>query len=145
MTGTVMTEVGGTFFLLDGANELTGLRGVIWLALRWQALRRELMGARGYIAHRLWFASPWTVGLTSWWVDEASAYRFARLPEHRRVWAWAAEPGHTRGGWLAHYRYVRGGPLWGNGVRALTARFEGRVPSASDQPPRRVPRDRPRT
>jgi hypothetical protein len=138
-----MPEAGGSFFLLDGANELAGLRATIWLALRWPALRRELVNAPGYMAHRVWFAWPWTLGLTTWWVDEASAYRFAHLPEHRRVWAWGAVPGHTRGGWLAHYRYVRGGPLWGNGVRVLTARFAGRVPAANGHPPRPAPPRRP--
>ena len=134
-----VSEPARGFFLLDGANELTGLRAAFWVVRNWPRLRGELTGAPGYIAHRAWFARPWTIGLTTWWADEAAAYRFAQLPEHRRFWAWASEPGHTRGGWLAHYRYVRGGPLWGNGVGSMTSRLEGWVPTPSGQPARRPP------
>jgi heme-degrading monooxygenase HmoA len=132
------------FWLLDGANELTGVRAVIWLVRQWPALQRELMDSRGYLGHRLWFAWPWTIGLTTWWRDEAAVYRFAHLPQHRRVWAWGAEPGHTNGGWLAHYRFVRGGPLWGNGVRVMASRFAGYVPDPSGAPARKVPPHGPR-
>jgi hypothetical protein len=97
----------------DPAPRLSGPLALLWVGSRWPALKRELVGARGYIAHRLWFAWPWTIGVTTWWQDEAAAYRSAHMPQHQRFWAWAAETGRTRGGWLAHYRYVRGGPLWG--------------------------------
>src|SRR5258708_22673994 len=123
-----MREAYQAFYLLDGANELSGPWAMLWVARRWPALRGELVGARGYIGHRLWFAWPWTVGVTTWWADEAAAYRFAHMPQHLRLWAWAAQPGHTRGGWLAHYRYVRGGPLLANGVRSLATRLANRVP-----------------
>src|SRR6266851_1760604 len=134
-----MRETDQTFYLLDGANELSGPLALLWVASRWPVLRRELVGARGYIGHRLWFAWPWTFGLTTWWQDAADPYRYAHLPEHLRLWAWAAEPGHTRGGWLAHYRYVRGGPLWGNGVQSMATRFAGRVPEPPGAPARHVP------
>jgi hypothetical protein len=134
-----MPEPASTFYLLDGANELTGLRAAMWVMLNWRKLRREMMSAPGYIAHRAWLGWPWTIGLVSWWADEASAYRFAHLPEHRRFWAYGADPAHTRGGWLAHYRFTRGGPLWGNGVRAMTARLDGWVQAAPDHPARPAP------
>lgn len=137
-------ESDNVFWLLDGANELSGLRALIWLARHWPALKRELMQSRGYLGHRLWFARPWTVGLTTWWRDEAAAYRFAHLPQHRRVWAWGAAPGHTNGGWLAHYRFVRGGPLWGNGVQVMASRFAEYVGEPSGVPARPVPPHGPR-
>jgi hypothetical protein len=133
-----MREADQTFYLLDGANELSGPLAMLWVARRWPALRRELVGARGYIGHRLWFAWPWTVGVTTWWQDEAAAYRFAHMPQHLRLWAWAAGTGRTRGGWLAHYRYVRGGPLWGNGVQSLATRFANHVPAPPGAPARPV-------
>ncbi len=131
-------EADQTFYLLDGANELSGPLAVLWTARHWPALKRELVGAPGYIAHRLWFAWPWTIGVTTWWQDEAAAYRFAHMPQHLRFWTWAADTGRTRGGWLAHYRYVRGGPLWGNGVQSLATRFADHVPAPSGAPPRPV-------
>src|SRR5437899_2299601 len=97
----VMRKADQTFYLLDGANEFSGPWAMLWVASRWPALRRELVGARGYIGHRVWFGWPWTIGVTSWWQDEAAAYRFAHLPQHLRLWAWAAQTGRTRGGWLA--------------------------------------------
>ena len=135
-----MPEPAWSFYLLDGANELTGLRALVWVAVHWPKLQREMTSAPGYIAHRAWFSWPWTVGLTSWWADEASAYRFAHLPEHRRFWTWGSKARNTRGGWLAHYRYARGGPLWGNGVRAMTTRLASWTPAATDKPPRPAPR-----
>src|SRR5207244_2006906 len=66
--------------LADGANEFDGLFAMVQAAGRWPGLRREMRGAPGYVAHHLWFAWPTTVGILSWWEDEASAYRFAHLP-----------------------------------------------------------------
>jgi hypothetical protein len=93
----------------------------------------------GYIKHRLWFVVPRTIGLTSWWEDAGAAYRFAHSPAHLLFWHWGAEPGHTRGGWLAIYKYVEGGPLWGNGVEAMVRDFGSRVPAPSNQPARMPP------
>jgi heme-degrading monooxygenase HmoA len=137
-----MSEPMLTFYMLDGATELSGLRAAIWVTLHWPRLRRELTGTPGYIAHRLWFGWPWTIGLVTWWADEAAVYKFAHRPEHRRFWAFGADPAHTRGGWLAHYRFTRGGPLWGNGVRTMTTRLEGWVPPASNHAARPAPTGR---
>jgi fumigallin biosynthesis monooxygenase-like protein len=134
-----VTEKGGVV-LFDGATEFAGLRAVAWAAWHWPALRRELVGSTGYLAHRMWFALPWTVGLVTWWEDAPSAYRFAHGPAHLRFWRWAAAPGHTRGGWLAQYRYAEGGALWGNGVRPVVARL-GRHVGAPSHGPARPPRD----
>jgi len=125
-------------FLLDGANELVGLRALLWVARRWPALRRELTATPGYVAHRLWYAFPYTIGLVTWWESEAAAYRFAQSPVHLQFWTWAIDTRHTKGGWLAHYRYVRGGALWGNGVTTMMRRLSGFSPPAG-HPPRRPP------
>jgi hypothetical protein len=129
--------------LVDGANELSGPRALWWVIRRWPALRRELQNAPGYVAHRLWFEHWFTVGLTTWWVDERSVYRFARMPVHVDFWRWASGSRGTKGGWLASYRFVRGGPLWGNGVESMMARLGDFVPEASGEPPPPPPRDRP--
>ena len=123
-------------FMIDGANELSGVRAFWWVVRRWPALRRELTTTPGYVAHRLWYAFPFTFGLVTWWDDEAAAYRFAHRPVHLQFWEWATDPAHTRGGWLAHYRYLRGGALWGNGVTAMMRRLSAYSP-APGRPPRR--------
>jgi len=128
-------------FLLDGANELSGLRALIWVIRRWPDLRRELTSTPGYVAHRFWYGFPYTFGLVTWWESEAAAYRFAHRPVHLEFWSWATDARHTRGGWLAHYRYVRGGALWGNGVTAMMRRLSTFSPPAG-QPPRRPPAKR---
>jgi heme-degrading monooxygenase HmoA len=130
------------FVLLDGANELSGPRSMWWVLRNWPKLRREMRSAPGYVAHRLWYARPYTVGLLTWWADEKSAYAFARMPEHRRFWSWAADADVTNGGWLATYRYVHGGPLWGNGVASLATTFHGLVPEPSGKPAEPPPVDR---
>lgn len=127
------------FVLLDGANQFASARAAWWVIRRWPSLRREMTSARGYIAHRVWYAFPLTLGITSWWEDENAAYRFAHLPVHREFWLWAVSPGRTRGGWLATYQYSNGGALWGNGVEAMTRRLGGVTPPASNQPPRQPP------
>lgn len=131
----------GPFVLVDGANELAGLRALAWVAIHWRALRRDMTRTPGYIAHRVWFALPLTIGLTSWWESERAAYDFARSHGHRMFWRWGSQPGHTRGGWLAFYRYDHGGPLWGNGVAAMVSRLGGRVGRPSGRPPRQLPSD----
>ena len=130
-----MTERSRGLVLADGATEFAGLAALVWAAWRWPALRRELRGAAGYVAHQVWFAWPSTVGILSWWEDEASAYRFAHLPAHLRFWEWATTPGRTRGGWLVFYPLGHGGPLWGNGV-AKRVRTFGRftAPPTGDAP-----------
>lgn len=127
------------FVLLDGANELSTLRNLWWVVRRWPTLRRGLRSAPGYIKHRVWFVPPRTIGLTTWWEETGAAYRFAHSPAHLLFWRWGAEPGHTRGGWLALYRYVEGGPLWGNGVEAMVRAFGGHVPAPTNEPPRMPP------
>jgi hypothetical protein len=131
-----------TLFLIDGANELRGPRALWWVVRRWPALRRELTGADGYVAHRLWYALPFTVGLTTWWTEERLARRFAHMPVHLEFWKWANRTGATTGGWLATYRYESGGPLWGNGVDAMMKRFGSFVDPPSKEPPRPAPADR---
>lgn len=131
-----------TLYLIDGANELRGLRSLWWVVRRWPALRRELTGAPGYVAHRLWYVLPYTIGLTTWWSNERAAYRFAHMPTHLEFWRWAARRGSTRGGWLATYRLERGGPLWGNGVEAMMSRFGPFVGPAPEEPPQPAPSDR---
>lgn len=131
-----------TLFLIDGANELRGPRALWWVVRRWPALRRELTGADGYVAYRLWYAFPFTVGLTTWWTDERAARRFAHMPVHLKFWAWASRTGATNGGWLATYRYEGGGPLWGNGVEVMMKRFGPFVGPAPEEPPRPAPADR---
>jgi hypothetical protein len=129
------------FVLLDGANELAGVRQLWWVIRHWPALRGGMKASAGYIKHRLWFVPPRTIGLTSWWDDAGAAYRFAHSPAHLLFWRWGAEPGHTKGGWLAVYRYVEGGPLWGNGVESMVRDFGDRVPPPSNQPARVPPPD----
>ena len=131
-----------TLFLIDGANELRGPRALWWVIRHWPALRRELMGADGYVTHRLWYARPFTVGLTTWWTEERLARRFAHMPVHLEFWEWANRKETTTGGWLATYRYESGGPLWGNGVDAMMRRFGPFVDPPSGEPPRTVPSDR---
>ena len=128
--------------LADGANDFGGLIAFLQAAKRWPGLRRELVTARGYVHHRLWYRAPYTVGLLTWWEDEASAYRFAHLPAHLEFWEWAGTPGKTRGGWLTFFGYAHGGPLWGNGVPIQVRRF-GRFTEAPDgNPPRPTPEQR---
>jgi hypothetical protein len=122
------------FVLLDGANELTGARALWWVLRHWPALRREMRATEGYLAHRIWYSPPYTIGLLTWWTDEKAAYRFAHAPQHTKFWRWGSEPGHTSGGWLATYRYLHGGPLWGNGVQSLARTFAGRVPAPGGKP-----------
>jgi heme-degrading monooxygenase HmoA len=118
-----MTERVKGLVVADGANEFDGLVALVEAAWRWPGLRREMRGAPGYVSHRLWYSFPTTVGILSWWEDEAAAYRFAHLPAHLEFWEWATQPGHTRGGWLAFYAFAHGGPLWGNGVRKQVLDF----------------------
>ncbi len=137
-----MTDDRAPLVLVDGANELSGPRALWWVMRRWPALRRELESAPGYVAHRLWYKPVLTVGLTTWWTDEKSVYRFAHMPTHLEFWRWASRSGSTRGGWLATYRYERGGPLWGNGVESLMSRLGDFVPEATGEAPPPPPRDR---
>src|SRR5258708_39311536 len=119
-----MTERIKGLVLADGANEFDGVFAVLQAAWRWPRLLREIRNAPGYVTHRMWISFPYTVGLLSWWEDEAAAYRFAHLPAHLEFWEWATSPGHTRGGWLAFYAFEHGGPLWGNGVGKQVRRSE---------------------
>ncbi len=137
-----MTDDRAPLVLVDGANELSGPRALWWVMRRWPALRRELESAPGYVAHRLWYKPVLTVGLTTWWTDEKSVYRFAHMPTHLEFWRWASRSGSTRGGWLATYRDERGGPLWGNGVESLMSRLGDFVPEATGEAPPPPPRDR---
>ena len=137
-----MRERSKGLVLLDGANEFDGLSALIQAAMRWPRLRREMRAAPGYVTHQLWFSLPFTVGILSWWEDEASAYRFAHQPAHLELWEWATAPGHTRGGWLAFYPFGHGGPLWGNGVRKRTSTFGRFSPAATGDPPRGTPAQR---
>jgi len=137
-----MTERVKGLVLADGANEFGGLLPLLQAAWRWPALRREMLNASGYVQHRMWFSFPFTVGILSWWQDEAAAYRFAHLPAHLEFWEWAGEPGRTNGGWLAFYAFAHGGPLWGSGVRKQVKYF-GRFTNGPDgQPPRGTPAQR---
>jgi len=126
----------------DGANEFDGLVALIEAAWRWPSLRREMRGAAGYVSHRLWYSFPTTVGIFSWWEDEAAAYRFAHLPAHLEFWEWATRPGHTRGGWLAFYAFAHGGPLWGNGVRKQVLDFGRFTHQPDGTPPKGTPAQR---
>lgn len=111
-------------FLIDGATEFSGIRGIAGVVRRWPALRRALVTSPGYVAHRVWFRFPTTIGMLTWWETEGAAYGFARSPAHEEIWRWAAagdDP--TRGGWLAMYRLHHGGPLWGNGVEHRVRTF----------------------
>ena len=137
-----MTERVKGLVLADGANDFGGPVASLQAARRWPRLRRELTGARGYVSHRLWYRFPFTVGLMSWWEDEAGAYRFAHLPAHLEFWEWAAIPGRTNGGWLAFYAYAHGGPLWGNGVPIQVQRFGRFTPAPDGKPPRPTPAQR---
>lgn len=127
------------FVLLDGANELTGVRHFWWVIRHWPTLRRGMEASEGYIKHRLWYIPPRTIGLTSFWEDAGAAYRFAHSPAHLLFWRWGADSAHTRGGWLAIYRYVEGGPLWGNGVESMVQAFGSHVPAPSNEPARLPP------
>jgi hypothetical protein len=134
-------ELGGPrgFVLIDGANEVAAVWRFWWVVRHWPRLRRALTGSPGYIGHRLWFRWPRTIGLMSWWTEEKDAYRFAYTPAHLEFWRWGHQSRHTRGGWLALYRYVDGGPLWGNGVETLARTFAGVVPPPSGAPARPPP------
>jgi len=127
------------FVLVDGANEVSKVRHLWWVIRHWPTLRRGLRSSPGYIRHRVWFVPPRTIGLTTWWEEVGAAYRFAHSPAHLLFWRWGAEPGHTRGGWLAVYRYVEGGPLWGNGVESMVRAFGRHVPAASHDSPAAPP------
>ena len=137
-----MTERVKGLVVADGANEFDGLVALIEAAWRWPGLRREMRGAAGYVSHRLWYSFPTTVGIFSWWEDEASAYRFAHLPAHLEFWEWATHPGHTRGGWLAFYAFAHGGPLWGNGVRKQVLDFGRFTHQPDGTPPKGTPAQR---
>ena len=137
-----MTERVKGLVLADGANEFGGLIALIQAGRRWPRLRREMVGAPGYVGHRIWYGFPYTIGLLTWWQDEASAYRFAHLPAHLEFWEWAQIPGKTVGGWLAFYAYAHGGPLWGNGVRRQVGRFGRFTPPPTDLPPKKTPAQR---
>jgi hypothetical protein len=137
-----MTERIKGLVLADGANEFDGILAVLQAAWRWPRLLREMRSAPGYVSHRTWYSFPFTIGVYSWWADEAAAYRFAHLPAHLDFWEWATHPGHTRGGWLAFYAFVHGGPLWGTGVRKQVREF-GRFTTPPDgAPPRGTPAQR---
>jgi hypothetical protein len=125
--------------LVDGANQLGGIRSIVWVLRHWPALRRELVRSPGYVHRHVWFRAPFTIGLMTWWESEAAAYRFAYSPEHLRFWRWGAESGTTDGGWLAIYRYAEGGPLWGTGVQERMRVFARFVPPPSGEPPSRPP------
>jgi len=137
-----MTERVKGLVVADGANEFDGLVALIEAAWRWPSLRREMRGAAGYVSHRLWYSFPTTVGIFSWWEDEAAAYRFAHLPAHLEFWEWATRPGHTRGGWLAFYAFAHGGPLWGNGVRKQVLDFGRFTHQPDGTPPKGTPAQR---
>ena len=137
-----MPEQSEALVLVDGANELSGARALWWVVRRWPRLRGELVSAPGYVAHRLWFSFPLTIGLTTWWRDEKALHRFAHMPVHLEFWEWAVRKGSTRGGWLAIYRYEHGGPLWGNGVKHLMDNFGRFVPPAPEKPPKETPGSR---
>jgi heme-degrading monooxygenase HmoA len=122
-------------YLIDGATEFAGPMALLGAVRRWPRLRRQLVTTPGYVAHRLWFRLPTTIGLFTWWETEGAAYRFARSPAHLAIWRWAAEERPTRGGWLALYRLQRGGPLWGSGVRHRVRAFGRFVPPPSGEPP----------
>lgn len=137
-----MTERVKGLVVADGANEFDGMMALFEAAWRWSGLRREMRGAPGYVAHRLWYSFPTTVGILSWWEDEAAAYRFAHLPAHLEFWEWATRPGHTRGGWLAFYAFAHGGPLWGNGVRKQVLNFGRFTHQPDGAPPKGTPAQR---
>jgi len=137
-----MTERVKGLVVADGANEFDGLVALVEAAWRWPGLRREMRAAQGYVSHRLWYSFPTTVGIFSWWEDEASAYRFAHLPAHLEFWEWATRPGHTRGGWLAFYAFAHGGPLWGNGVRKQVLDFGRFTHQPDGAPPKGTPAQR---
>ncbi len=137
-----MTERIKGLVLADGANEFDGVLAVFQAAWRWPRLLREIRNAPGYVTHRMWISFPSTVGLLSWWEDEASAYRFAHLPAHLEFWEWATSPGHTRGGWLAFYAFEHGGPLWGNGVGKQVRTFGRFTAPPTGAPPKGTPSQR---
>lgn len=128
--------------LVDGANQLSGVRALWWVWRHWPDLRREMSGSPGFIAYRLWFEWPLTVGLTTWWADEKSAYRFAHQPVHLQFWRWGTDSRHTRGGWLALYRHDHGGPLWGTGVEAMMRRLGHQLGPAPGKPAKPPQEDR---
>jgi hypothetical protein len=113
--------------VVDGANRLAGLRGLLWLAWRARSIRRELVASPGYLRHHFWYRWPLTVGLITFWVDAASAYAYAHQPVHLSLWRRARRPGFTSGGWLAVYRFHHGGELWGDGVPHARRGFEGLI------------------
>jgi heme-degrading monooxygenase HmoA len=127
-------------FLVDGVTEFSGIGGLFGAARRWRRLRRDLVRTPGYVAHRLWYRFPTTIGLLTWWEEERGAYAFARSPAHLEIWRWAADGTPTRGGWLAVYRFAHGGPLWGNGVAHRVGAF-GRFTRAPLGAPPDPPRD----
>jgi hypothetical protein len=137
-----MTERVKGLVVADGANEFDGLVALLEAAWRWPGLRREMRAAQGYVSHKLWYSFPTTVGILSWWEDEASAYRFAHLPAHLEFWEWATRPRHTRGGWLAFYAFAHGGPLWGNGVRKQVLDFGRFTHQPDGAPPKGTPGQR---
>ncbi len=122
-------------FMVDGANEFDGIRGLAGMLRRWPRLRRELVSTPGYVSHHVWYGFPTTIGLFTWWESEEALYAFARSHAHEEVWRWAASGGSTRGGWLVVYRMQRGGPLWGNGVERRVRTFRGFVRAPSGAPP----------
>ena len=122
-------------FLIDGANEFEGVRGIVGMLRRWPRLRRELTSAPGYVAHHIWFGFPTTIGLFTWWESEEALYAFAGSRAHHEMWRWAADGRSTRGGWLVVYRMQRGGPLWGNGVEQRVRTFRRFVRTPGGMPP----------
>ena len=110
--------------VVDGANHMSGVSALLWLALQARSIRRELVSAPGYVRHHLWYRWPLTVGLITIWTDVKSAYAYAHMPVHLSLWRRAARPGFSRGGWLAVYRFDHGGELWGDGVPAARRHLE---------------------
>jgi len=124
--------------LVDGASHVRGLRGWIGLVRRWPALRKELISTDGYVAHRIYFAGPATIGLLTWWQSRTALVRFAHGTAHHEVWDWAVTRNTTKGGWLATYEMTGGGPLWGSGT-PLSDVFADHVEAPDATPPTGCP------
>ena len=87
-----MTREVPEVYLFDGATEFAGPWGLLWALWHWRALRRAMKDTPGYLAHRLWYGFPYTIGLVTWWKDEAAAYRF--LPQRLARQQHQRRPGH---------------------------------------------------
>lgn len=133
-----MTAPVRPMILADGASHVRGLRGWIGLLRRWPRLRRELMAAEGYVAHRIYIAGPTTIGLLTWWDSRKAMIQFAHGPTHHDVWEWAVRQKRTHGGWLTTYELKGGGALWGSGT-PLAQTFADRVPVTRAAPPSGCP------